>query len=98
MWPTLNHSVGCELILCAPGSKCVGDPITGSAYCDPSCDEPYFMFNCGDEQRCTLIDGDCPPDQSGPCPHQVRCIDIQPGSKSMHIHVVYEVFCCYIAI
>ena len=86
MCSMLNHTIGCEVILCAPGSKCVGDPVTGSAYCDPSCDEPYFMFNCGDEQRCMLIDGDCPPDQSGPCPHQVRCIDVQPGKLCSQEH------------
>ena len=71
-------SIGCELILCAPGYICVGDPVTGSAYCDPICDD---TSHCGVGKRCTLIDGDCPPDQSEPCPHQVRCISVQPGKK-----------------
>ena len=77
---------GCEVIFCAPGYKCIGNPITGSAYCDPSCEEPYVTFNCGDEQRCTLIDGDCPPDHLGPCPHRVQCTDIEPGDLYMHEH------------
>lgn len=72
---------GCEVILCAPGYKCVGNPVSGSAYCDPSCDRHHSTFHCGDEQTCILIDGDCPLDESGPCPHHVRCIDSEYSIK-----------------
>ena len=74
--------LGCEVTLCTLGTRCVGNPVTGSAYCDPTCDDPGYFW-CGDEQRCVLVDGDCPPDQSGPCPHTVQCIDVEPGQFSV---------------
>ena len=60
----------CATIKCSVGYRCMVDNITGTGYCDPSCD--LNNGGCPADQQCVLKQVQC---ITSPCPPVVECTE-----------------------